>query len=156
MVRRPRKRFALALVTGAALAASFGLAADEGIEAATPGSADAPSATIHLGEGRQTASFRLPRPEGVILLYRISAPAGTNVRGYAQLPSVTVPLQIRTSRVGPSGGCTAIDDRIVCTVGMEWCPMPEGVWHFRVVKLAGPAGDVTITFKVGPPPGQRA
>ena len=34
--------------------------------------------------------------------------------------------------------------------------MPEGTWQFRVNKLAGPAGDVTLWFRVGNPPGRAA
>ena len=30
--------------------------------------------------------------------------------------------------------------------------MPEATWHFRVDKLAGPAGDVTLWFRIGKPP----
>ena len=33
--------------------------------------------------------------------------------------------------------------------------MPEGTWHFRVEKLAGPAGDVIVAFHIGTPPGGR-
>jgi hypothetical protein len=155
-MQRPRKRYLLGLVAAAAFAASCGLAADETIHRATKRSAGAYSATIHFEVWRQTASFRLHEPDGVILLYRISAPAGAKVRGFAQLPSVTVPLMISTNRVGASSGCATTGVRIVCTVGEEWCPMPEGVWHFRLAKLAGPGGDVTLSFKVGQPPGRRA
>jgi hypothetical protein len=27
--------------------------------------------------------------------------------------------------------------------------MPEGTWRFRVEKLAGPPGEVTLAFRVG-------
>ncbi len=30
--------------------------------------------------------------------------------------------------------------------------MPEGTWRFRLRKVAGPAGAVTLRFHVGPPP----
>jgi hypothetical protein len=142
-----------ALVTVAAVAASCGLAADEVIRAETR-RVGVHSATIHFQAGHQTASFRLAEPQGDILLYRISAPAGLTLRGFAQLPSITVPLLISTSPVGPNIGCSASGDRVVCTAGEEWCPMPEGAWHFRLVKTGGPPGDVTLTFKIGEPPGQ--
>jgi hypothetical protein len=106
--------------------------------------------TVHLSEGRDATALRLHEPSGVILLYRIEAPAGAKVRASAQLPSVTVPLFISTS-IGDA--CTHMRNRTVCTVGEEWCPMPEGVWDFKITKLSGPAGDVTLTFKVGQPPG---
>jgi hypothetical protein len=92
-------------------------------------------------------------PAGVILLYRLSAPAGTRIEGTAQLPRLTVPLSIRTARSGPSSSCGVHRRRVVCTVGEEWCPTPAGTWRVHLLKLAGPAGDVTIRLHVGEPPG---
>jgi hypothetical protein len=150
-VGRRLKRLFLA-PTVALIAVPF-LSADEATDAAIS-RPDRYSTTVHFEAGREAASFGLAQPEGVILLYRVSAPVGVEVRGTAQLPSVTVPLSITTSRLGPSSGCITSGDRLICTVGMEWCPMPEGVWRFRLVKIAGPPGNVTLTFKVGQPPGQ--
>jgi hypothetical protein len=147
-------RYVLAAVLAAALTAGCGLVSSETVHLAMHRHGDAQSATVHFEAGRQAASFRMHEPSGVILLYRISAPVGTEIEGSAQLPSVTVPLLIRAEDASES--CTQAGARIICTVGEEWCPMPEGVWHFRLTKLAGPAGDVTLWFKVGPPPGQRA
>lgn len=112
------------------------------------------SATLSFERGRQAITFSMHEPTGVILLYRISAPRGADIRASAKLPGVTVPLWIATTRVGPSSSCTDRGERIICIVGMEWCPMPEGTWRFRVEKLGGPAGDVTLWFRVGSPPGQ--
>ena len=116
----------------------------------------ADSATVHFEEGRQARSFRLHEPGGVIFLYRISAPSGVKVRGSARLPGVTVPLHIATAPIGPSSSCTKSGARVSCTVGEEWCPMPEGVWRFHIEKLAGPRGDVTVWFRVGKPPRNSA
>ena len=113
------------------------------------------SATVRFGEGRQAVDFALREPAGVIVLYRISAPAGTRVEGTTQLPHLTVPLLIRTSRTGPSSSCSRHGRRVVCTVGEEGCPMPEGTWRVHLRKLAGPAGAVTIWFRVGDPRGNR-
>jgi hypothetical protein len=112
----------------------------------------APSVTIRFGAGRETRTLRMRRPAGLILLYRISAPAGVRIRGSAQLPDVSAPLQIRTVPYGPSSTCARRGSRVICTVGEEGCPMPEGTWHFRLRKAAGPAGAVTLRFHVGPPP----
>jgi hypothetical protein len=114
------------------------------------------SGTLHFYAGRQSLSFQLHEPAGVILLYRLSAPRQAKVRGSAQLPRITVPLRIATGPTGPSGSCTTLRARITCTVGEEWCPMPEGTWRFRVEKLGGPAGDVIVAFHIGTPPGGRA
>jgi hypothetical protein len=112
------------------------------------------SVTLHFDRGPQSLPFRLHEPSGVILLYRVSAPRGTKLRAYAQLPRITVPLRIATGPIGPGRACTELRSRISCTVGEEWCPMPEGTWHFHVEKLAGPAGDVVVSFRIGNPPGQ--
>jgi hypothetical protein len=42
----------------------------------------------------------------------------------------------------------------VCTQSEEWCPMPQAVWHFRLVKLSGPAGPVRFDYVVAAPPAQ--
>src|SRR5918912_4200796 len=78
------------------------------------------SATLHFDRGRQSLSFRLDEPSGMIRLYRLVAPRGARIRASAQLPRITVPLWIAT-RPGP---CTNLGRRVSCTVGEEGCPMP--------------------------------
>lgn len=112
----------------------------------------ADSVTLSLGEGRRSASFRLREPEGVILLYRLRAPVGTTVRGITQLPTVSAPLSIATAEPGPSSSCRRTEETLICTVGEEGCPMPAGTWRIRLRKLAGPAGRVTLVFRVGTQP----
>ena len=114
------------------------------------------SVAATFGAGRETRSFRLDKPDGVILLYRLSAPAGADVRTSVQLPGVTVPLLIFTGRTAPRGACRRSGARVVCTVGEEWCPVPAGTWRVRIQKRAGPAGPVKLTFRVGAPPPGRA
>lgn len=106
------------------------------------------AATLHFGNGPQTLSFRLHEPAGTIRLYRITAPRGIRIRGYAQLRGLTVPLWIETHSVGPSSGCERNGGRVTCTVGEEGCPMPEADWTFRFDKLAGPRGDAVVRFRV--------
>ena len=106
------------------------------------------AATLHFANGRQTLSFRLHEPAGTIRLYRITAPRGIRIRGYAQLRGLTVPLWIATHSVGPSSGCEQRDGRVTCTVGEEGCPMPEADWTFRFQKRGGPAGEAVIRFRV--------
>jgi hypothetical protein len=88
----------------------------------------------------------------VILLYRLRAPVGTNVRGVTRLPSVSAPLSITTAELGPSSSCRREGGTRICTVGEEWGPMPAGTRHIRLRKVAGPAGNVTLVFRVGQPP----
>jgi hypothetical protein len=140
------------LVVSAALAGGVGPASRPPASGATVDAATH-SAILHFGGGRQVLSFRMHEPGGAIRVYRISVPAGARVRASAQLPRITVPLRIATMPVGPSSACTALGGRVTCAVGEEGCPMPEGTWSFRVEKLAGPAGDVTLRFGVGDPGG---
>jgi hypothetical protein len=113
----------------------------------------ASTSVVHFGAGRHVRSFRMAEPAGVILRYRISAPAGARVLGWAQVPGLTVPLEIRTVAAGPSSACTRNGGRVTCIQGEEWCPMPSRTWRLRVLKLTGPAGDVMLRFVVGAPPG---
>jgi len=114
------------------------------------------TAVAHFGAGRHVRSFQMAERAGVILRYRISAPAGARVRGWAQVPGLTVPLEIRTVAAGPSSACTRHGGRVTCNQGEEWCPMPRRTWRLRVLKLTGPAGDVVLRFVVGAPPGGGA
>jgi hypothetical protein len=110
------------------------------------------SVTIHLAGGRQLVEARLREPGGVILLYQLRAPRGTALQGTTQLPLVSAPLYIRTTKLGPTSSCGTHRSKVICTVGEEWCPMPAGVWHVRINKYSGPPGYVTIRFRVGEPP----
>jgi hypothetical protein len=134
-----------ALVLAVALVVSSGSTGAAAVDTAGQ------SATLHFHRGREVLSFRLREPAGPIRLYRISAPAGAKVRGFAQLPGVTVPLRIATTATGPNSPCIERGTGVSCTVGEEGCPMPAGVWRFRFEKLAGPAGDVIVQFQVGAP-----
>jgi hypothetical protein len=111
--------------------------------------------TVGFGGGAQTRSFRMRRPAGIVLLYRIGAPAGVRIRGTALLPHVSAPLMIRTVPFSASSTCAHRAARVSCTVGEEACPMPSGTWVITLEKLSGPAGAVTLRFRVGPPPGSR-
>ena len=146
-----------ALLVAAAVTGGCGSAAgaEHAVAGRPPVGLSRHSATVRFGTGRQTVDFAMREPAGVILLYRISAPMGTRVEGTTQLPNTTVPLLIRTSRTGPSSSCGRHGRRVVCTVGEEGCPMPEGTWRVHLRKLAGPAGAVTIWFRVGDPRGNR-
>jgi hypothetical protein len=153
MIRRGPTAYAGALLIASACAAACG----SGTTARHPNGAPAArlaahSVTVRFGEGRGSASFRLREPDGVILLYRLRAPIGTNVRGVTRLPSVSAGLSIATTELGPSSSCRHDAGTTICTVGEEWCPMPAGTWHVRLRKLAGPAGNVTLVFRVGQPP----
>jgi hypothetical protein len=112
----------------------------------------ADAATVQLGPGRDSAAFTIRRPQGEIVLYRIRAPRGARVRATTQIPGLTTRLAITTGRPSAVGSCRTTRSLVTCTTGEEGCPMPAATWHVRVWKLAGPAGNVTIWFRVGKPP----
>jgi hypothetical protein len=134
------------LLVAAALTAACGSAAGSGRAMGSWVVATSSySATLHFDRGRQSLSFRLAEPPGTIRLYRLVAPGGARIRASAQLPRITVPLRIAT----PRSSCTKLGTRVSCTVAEDGCPMPKGAWRFRVEKLAGPPGAVTLTFRIG-------
>ena len=104
---------------------------------------------VRLGPGRATRALWLREPAGQIRLYRLRAPAGTRVRATVRLPGLTVPLEIATRENGAAGACARSATQVFCTVSEEGCPMPAGRWRVRITKLAGPAGVVTLWFRVG-------
>ena len=106
------------------------------------------SATLRFGGGHETLAFRMREPAGAILLYRVSAPKGTRVRGSAQLSGATVPLRIATTPVSRGTGCSELVDLVICTFAEQACPMPPGLWRFRFEKLDGPAAEVRVEFEV--------
>ncbi len=144
------------IVAGCGSAAAAG-GSDELMTNARPAAVvrSARSVTIRFGGGTQTRSFRMRRPAGIILLYRIGAPESVRIRGTALLPHVSAPLLIRTVPFSASSTCTHRAARVICTVGEEGCPMPTGTWLITLEKLSGPAGAVSLRFRVGPPPGSR-
>jgi hypothetical protein len=108
------------------------------------------SVAASFGAGAETKTFALEEPAGVILLYRLSAPAGTEVAATVQWLHVTVPLRIATDS---PGACSTAAGRTTCTVGEEWCPMNATTWRVRIEKRAGPPGEIRLWFRVGTPPG---
>src|SRR5438270_11855457 len=111
-----------------------------------------PVHSVRLGRGSAAASFVLREPGGVILDYRISAPAGTRLRAWTQIPGTTAPLEISMSRPPSAGACRRRSGRLVCSQGEEWCSMTPAAWSVRILKRSGPAGMVRLRFVVGTPP----
>ncbi len=162
-LRNTRACSAVIALAAAALVTACGSAA-AGTTAAAPATQRAhrvaPAATpvavrsgvhpvaIRLGGGRASMTVRLREPAGAIRLYRLSAPRGARIAGSVQLPGITVPLVIGTNATEFTR-CRSGAVRVVCAVGEEACPMPAGVWRLRLRKLAGPAGRVTLWFRVG-------
>jgi hypothetical protein len=110
------------------------------------------AASVRLGAGRDSAACTIHRQHGEFVLYRIRAPRGARVRATTQIPGLTTQLLITTGRPSAVGACQTTRSFVTCSTGEEGCPMPAAAWHVRVWKLAGPAGNVTIWFRVGKPP----
>jgi hypothetical protein len=108
--------------------------------------------TVYAGPGRTEDVFRMDRPYGVILLFRVTVPLGANVRVDGRIPRVAGVSLDTTAQQSPAFLCHRRGLRNVCVQREEWCPMPDATWHFRVVKTGGPAGQIRVDFVVGAPP----
>jgi hypothetical protein len=112
------------------------------------------SVTLHLPAGKQVREFQIRRGRGVIRHYRVNVANGVEVLSTVRLHGntvKTVPMQIRTS---PGASRAAVCKRhgatTTCDRYGEPCPMPRGIWRFRVAKLSQPAARVAIRFRVSP------
>ena len=95
----------------------------------------------------------LAEPGGVILLFRVVAPAGTRAKVAGVIPEMaSVSMSVPRVRGDSAETCSRHGRTISCTEGEEACPMPPATWHFLVHRLAGPAGPIRIDFMVGPAP----
>lgn len=109
--------------------------------------------TFHLGPGRATRTFTFRERDGVILRNRLTVPRGVRVVVHARIPGTAdVKIWSWARRYDPSLSCRHHGAVDVCTQGEQWCPMPQATWHFRLVKLSGPAGPVRFDYVVAVPP----
>jgi hypothetical protein len=109
--------------------------------------------TFELGAGRATRTFTFRERSGVILLNRLTVPHGVHAFVDARIPHLAgARVSSWPSRNDPSLSCRRHGALDVCTQSEEWCPMPQSVWHFHLVKLSGPAGAVRFDYVVAAPP----
>jgi len=109
--------------------------------------------TFHLGAGRATRTFTFRERDGVILRNRLTVRRGVRVVVDARIPGTAeVKIWSWARRDDPSLSCRRHGAFDVCTQGEQWCPMPQATWHFRLVKLRGPAGPVRFDYLVAAPP----
>ena len=107
------------------------------------------SRTIHVAPGATLKRFDVSEPAGAIRLLSVTVPYGTRARLTGTIPGVAS-IAVSTPRsTVPSETCQRRGTADVCTQAEEPCPMPAATWHFRLVKFAGPAGEVRIQFVVG-------
>jgi hypothetical protein len=108
--------------------------------------------SFQLPGGRATRTFTLRERSGVILLNRLTVPHGVRVLVEARIPGLAgARVTSWPARNDPSLSCHTRGSLDVCTQGEEWCPMPQAIWSFRLVKLAGPPGVVRFDYVVAPP-----
>jgi len=109
--------------------------------------------TFELGAGGATRTFTFRERSGVILRNQLTVLHGVRVFVDARIPSVAgATVRSWASRNDPSLSCRRDGGFDVCTQGEEWCPMPQATWHFRLVKLSGPAGPIRFDYVVAAPP----
>ena len=114
------------------------------------------SRVFRLGSGHATRTFTFRERNGVILVNRLTVPHGVRAVVDARIP------QLAGARVtswpdhnDPSLSCRQHGAFDICTQEEEWCPMPQATWHFRLVKLSGPAGPIRFDYVVATPPPQN-
>ncbi len=112
--------------------------------------------TFQLGAGRVTRTFSFRERSGVILRNQLTVRHGVRAFAVARIPDVAgAKVWSWASRNDPSSSCRRDGALKVCTQGEEWCPMPQATWHFRLIKLSGPAGPIRFDYVVAAPPPQR-
>lgn len=156
--RRRRRRLgavAVLAAAGAAAAALTPLLAGHRPELGG-GHSGRPAVTAaerRLASGRDVETFSLREPAGVILTARVTARRGVSVDVDATIPGLAGVFFGTATRFDRAPSCRLHGALKTCTQPVEWCPMPRATWHFRVVKTAGPPGEVRVDFVVGPKPG---
>ena len=111
--------------------------------------------TFRLASGRAARTFTFRERSGVILTNQISVPRGVRAFVDSRIPSVAgAEVWSWPNRNRPSASCRTDGSFDVCAQAEEWCPMPQAIWHFRLVKLTGPAGPIRFDFVVAAQPGQ--
>jgi hypothetical protein len=109
--------------------------------------------TFQLGAGRATRTFTFREGGGVILRNQVTVRHGVRVLVDARSPDTAVLKIWSWARPNdPSLSCRRHGGFDICAQGEQWCPMPQATWHFRLVKLSGPAGPVRFDYVVAAPP----
>jgi hypothetical protein len=110
---------------------------------------------FELGAGRAIRTFTLHERGGVILVNRLTVSHAVRAFVDARIPGLAgARVSSWMNRNDPSLVCRRRSAFDVCTQSEEWCPMPQAVWHFRLIKISGPSGQVRFDYVVGAPPAQ--
>lgn len=153
------KAVRLLLLLLATVAVAVSAASAGGRAVSSPGSFSetrSPSPTSRLfllPAGRAQHRFTMREPAGVMLLTRITVRHGVHAYVDALIGRVGgTRFSTGYGRPDPALACRRQGGYDVCTQQQEWCPMPAGRWRLRLVKTAGPAGQIRVDFVVGSPP----
>jgi hypothetical protein len=111
--------------------------------------------TFRLGPGRVTRTFTFREGGGVILRNQLTVRPGVRAFVTARIPDLAGAAVWSWSSRNHPAPCQRNGRFNVCSQGEEWCPMPSAIWHFRLVKLGGPAGLVRFDYVVAPRPSKR-
>ena len=112
--------------------------------------------TFRLAAGRAVRTFTFRERSGVILLNRLAVLHGVRALVDARIPHLAgARVSSWPVHNDPSLSCRRQGALEVCTQAEEWCPMPQAIWHFRLVKLSGPSGPVRFDYVVAAPPAKR-
>jgi len=110
---------------------------------------------FRLGAGRMTRTFTIRERGGVILSNQLTVRHGVRAFVDARIPGVAgAKVWSWPASNRPSASCRMDGSFEVCAQREEWCPMPEAIWQFRLVKLSGPAGPIRFDFVVAARPHQ--
>jgi hypothetical protein len=150
----------LLLLLLAAVAVSVSAASTSGTAISSPGPfsetrslSPQASRVFRFPAGKAQRRFTMQEPAGVMLLTRITVPHAVHAYVDALIGSVGgTRFSTGYGRPDPALACHRQGGYEACTQQQEWCPMPAGRWRLRLVKTAGPAGQVRVVFVVGPPP----
>ena len=74
-------------------------------------------------------------------------PRGDHATLNGTIPGKAI-VSIATSAGGPNPVCSSHRQLTTCTEQVEACPLPAGVWQFRLNKLAGTGGAIRVQFLV--------
>jgi hypothetical protein len=111
--------------------------------------------TFNLDGGRAARTFTFRERSGVILLNRLTVLHGVRAFVDTRIPHLAgARVSSWPSRNNPSLACRRHGPVDVCTQSEEWCPMPQAIWHFHLVKLSGPAGPIRFDYVVAAPPAE--
>ncbi len=108
--------------------------------------------TFRLGPGRAIRNFTFRERSGVILRNQLTVRPGVRAFVESRIPHLAGAAVWTWSSRNHPAPCLRKGSFNVCSQGEEWCPMPQAIWHFRFVKLGGPAGLVRFDYVVAPPP----